>query len=221
MGALALLLGARAASAGEPPPPAYVPPPVGLGSLPPAADVWAKHLAVMGQLGLGTPTGYYGLTLELSPDPLFVASLGVGSGSGPLRGQACRAPGSVGVCDGSFGASLQYAALGRFRVLRTRTQALALGGGFSMGGYHWTELVMDEPSHKSATRAYWLNAEVSHELRTASGFSLRTFAGYGWMLNPADLQCVDTGVNSSDCPTHHQHDGQQLFYLGVALGVAF
>ena len=121
----------------------------------------------MGVVGLGTPVGYLGLSFEVSPTPVFVASIGVGRGSGRLRdGRACLPSGHSGVCTDPWYETLQYAALGRVRVYRREDLAIALGAGLSTGAYHWSELTTDAPAHKSADRAYWLNLEESVERRT-------------------------------------------------------
>jgi hypothetical protein len=192
---------------------------------PPHDDVdrWQRKLAVTTVFGFGTPVGYYGLAFEVSPTPVFVASLGMGVGSGPLRHHdRCLPSGHVGVCTSPWYESLQYALLGRVRVVRTRDTAISFGGGPSTGGYHWTELTTDGPSHKTATRAYWMNVEASLEGRTAGGLSGRLFLGYAFMLNPGALGCVEGDASSSGhCLEKHRDDGKQLLYLGGAIGFAF
>lgn len=190
----------------------------------PENDVWSDRVAVMGQLGFGTPTGYYGVTLDYAPIPLLVASAGIGVGSGPY----CLAPDSQpksydAICSHWY-KDLQYAAGGRVRVLRLDHTALALGAGLSMGGYTWVEFTTDEPAYKSTERAYWANLEVSSEYRADSGFSVRAFVGSATMLNPSSLECVSWGAgsgSSSHCLADHAGDGHRLIYLGVDLGWAF
>lgn len=183
-------------------------------------EVWERHFAVMGIVGFGTPVGYSGLEVEYSPAPLLALSLGAGLGSG-TESTDCLPSGHVGVCEGPLADRVQTAAMGRLRVLRNRNAALAFGAGASMGGYSWDELTTDAPAHKSSERAFWLNLEFGGEYRSLSGFSARGFAGYGRMLNPAALDCIDTGVNSGHCEADHQGDGEGVVYFGGGAGWAF
>lgn len=188
---------------------------------PVTSDVWSKTFAVAATLGLGTPVGYYGLSLEWAPHPAFVVSLGAGQGSGRLYApRTCMPSGYAGVCGDDWTGRMQYSALARVRVWRSDHSAIALGAGPSMGGYSWTELTTDEPAHKSAARAWWWNVELSREWRAGWGASARVFVGYAWMLNPGDLLCVETGVNDGHCQAAHGGDGRSLLYLGGSLGWA-
>lgn len=186
-------------------------------------DVWAKPLAVMAEVGFGTPVGYYGLNVETAPVPGFVLSAGAGFGSGTYCKGDFVPPRYAGVC-ASFTRDLQVALLGRARVLRSGHDALSIGGGFSEGGYTWVELTTDEPAYKTSALAQWLDAEISWEHRAAGGFSTRLFTGYAWMLDPGRLECVSWGAGStphSHCVQDHAGDGERLLYLGAALGMAF
>ncbi len=184
------------------------------------AQSWEKPFAVQAVTGFGTPVGYAGLMLEYSPHPVFVASAGAGLGSG-TENTDCLESGHVGVCEGPLSDRLQLAAMGRFRVLREGNGAMTLGAGVSGGGYSWDEFTTDEPAHKSADLAVWANMEIGGEYRAESGFSARGFAGYGRMLNPGELHCIDTGVNSDHCPNDHQDSGKGVVYFGGSAGWAF
>lgn len=183
-------------------------------------EVWERHFAVMGIVGFGTPVGQAGVEVEFSPAPFLALSLGAGFGSG-TENTDCLPPGHIGVCRGPLRDRVQTAAMGRLRVLRGRDSALALGAGASTGGYSWNEFTMDAPARKTADRAFWLNLEIGGEYRSPSGFSARGFAGYGRMLNPAALKCLDTGVSSGHCEADHQGDGEGVVYFGGGAGWAF
>lgn len=190
---------------------------------PPAERPYARPLAVMAQLGFGTPTGYYGLAVEAAPIPEVVLSLGAGMGSGPY----CKALGSQPspatlTCD-RWHRDLQVAVQGRTRLVVRGPTAFALGGGYSTGGYTWVELTTDGPAYKSMERAHWANLEASWEGRHESGASVRLFAGYAFLLNPSALACVGWGAGAGSfthCKEDHAGDGHRLFYLGIALGWA-
>lgn len=212
-----ILLGGLAVgeAAEEPPPP---PPPRS------SVNAFGQTVAVMGQVGFGTPTGYYGVALELAPIPELVASLGVGLGSGPYCKARDAQPGSFDAVCARWHRDVQVAVQGRYRVVARGNSALALGGGYSTGGYTWVEFTTDGPAYKTTERAHWTNVEASWEGRHESGFSARLFLGYAWMLNPSSLGCVGWGAGSSSfghCTTGHAGDGHRLLYLGAAVGWAF
>ncbi|MEZ4223428.1 MAG: hypothetical protein R3B13_20950 [Polyangiaceae bacterium] len=183
-------------------------------------SAWEKHFAVLGIVGFGTPVGYAGLAVEYSPTPILALGVGAGLGSG-TENTDCLASGHVGVCEGPLADRVQLAAMGRLRLLREQGGAVTIGGGFSTGGYSWDEFTTDAPAHKSAERAYWVNMELGGEFRGATGFSARGFAGYGRMLNPGALECVESGVNTGHCDEDHQGDGEGVVYFGGGFGWAF
>lgn len=193
---------------------------------PPRAPTHAfeQTLAVMAQFGFGTPTGYYGAALEVAPTPTLVASVGLGLGSGPYCKAKGTQPSSFDAVCNRWHRDVQLALQARYRLITREHAALALGGGYSTGGYTWVELTTDGPAYKTTERAHWTNVEASFEARHESGFSARMFLGYAWMLNPSALGCVGWGAGSSSfghCSSGHAGDGHRLFYLGAAAGWAF
>jgi len=184
------------------------------------ADVWSPRLGAQVTLGLGTPVGYAGIVGEWSPLPRVSVGAGIGLGGG-TESSGCLPSGVVGVCSGPLRDRIQVAVLSRFRVVQRHHMAFFIGGGFSGGGYSWDELTTDEPAHKSADRAYWANFEIGVERRWESGVTFSAFAGYGRMLNPSALHCVDTGINDGHCQEAHASSGEQLPYVGLGTGYMF
>jgi hypothetical protein len=181
-------------------------------------EVWSRLLAVYLTAGFGTPVGYGGLELEVSPHPVVAVAVGIGIGSGTAT--LCPWPGTATgvVCDGPFSDRVQYALMTRLRPLRGETVALLVGAGVSAGGYSWDELNTDGPTHKSADHAVWVNGEVGVEYRAPIGFEARGFAGFAHMLNPGTLECLD--IRARHCEEDHQGDGEWLIYLGGSVGWA-
>jgi hypothetical protein len=189
-----------------------------------AEEVWNRPITLSGQFGFGTPTGYYGVTLDYSPIPLLVATAGIGQGSGPYCKANDEAPASYRSTCSHWYRDLQYAAGGRVRVIRIENYAAEFGAGVSTGGYTWVEFTTDEPAYKSTERAWWGNVEISLEHRASWGFTTRGFIGTGAMLNPSSLGCVSWGAGNgsySHCVADHAGDGHRLLYMGFDVGMAF
>lgn len=159
-------------------------------------DPWS-WLLIEGQLGLGAPLGYLGLSVGASPVPWIELDLGAGLGA----------------------AGVQYAADSRLRLARWGSldrYAFYLGAGVSMGPYNSDALSPSNPSNYHWDTAYWGNLEAGLEIRMESGFSARPFVGAGYMFN------VNTGklsVGGSTGPPDSISPWQP--YVGLGLGYSF
>ncbi|MCB9609945.1 MAG: hypothetical protein H6716_25375 [Polyangiaceae bacterium] len=185
---------------------------------------WQKKLAIQAQVGLATPLGALGLSLEYAPVEEFTLSAGVGLGSGPYCLSPEDQPQAYDEVCKRWHRDLQYAVLGRVRFPIEGPLATGFGAGPSMGGYTWVEpLQFDGPAYKSTERAYWGNLELFVEGRSEAGWTGRFFVGYGFMLNPSDLPCVDWGAGNraaDHCAEDHAGDGHGLLYFGFSGGFA-
>jgi hypothetical protein len=156
-------------------------------------DGWYR-LAVMGQLGFGTPYGDLGVALDWAPVSWWVLSAGGGANT--------------------HGA--QWALMTRFRAPHAGA-GLGLGvsggpfgtcGTFCVGGgddrYHW--------SH-----AWWLNVEAGLESDARESYRIRGYIGMGVLLNTAAGSCQPGNASSNgrpDCPTSISPG----LYVGVSFG---
>jgi hypothetical protein len=195
----------------QPPPTYYAPAAAGNDGTSPqpveaSSDRWyARPIAVEGHMGFGTPLGFAGAAIDLSPSRWFGGGVGIGAGA----------------------AGPQAAAMARFRIPLAEGLAFGLGGGLSGGNYEWKEggvfsVFVDNPSSKTWKPAYWANADLAIEGRLESGFTIRGYLGRAAVINPSDGKCG--AASASDllhCETYHKMDGFALGYVGLAMGYAF
>jgi hypothetical protein len=194
---------ARAQSAA--PPPTVAPP-----------SPWAERpFAIDAVLGLATPVGLGGVTLEYAPFRYF--SLGGGIGMN-LEGP-------------------QLAGVARVRFTPDKPLSIFVGAGYTRGPHRQTQLtafgvlggaavallrVADEdwkanvPPERYWSAAQWLNAELGVEKRQPNGFDLRAFIGVAALLNPSG------NVLEQPYPQSHRTEALGVVpfttYTGAALG---
>lgn len=160
------------------------------------------HVAITGHVGLGTPLGYTGVSLDADLAEWMTLSAGVGMGMD------------------SFSSDLypQVAAMMRLRIPSGPSNHIDFGVGGSRGAYTWNELTFDEPAHKKWAHANWLNVEIGYEHRFIEArqrWAVRAYAGLGTILNPDDYVCSD-----DHCRTDHKDDGGHVPYVGVSISHA-
>ena len=168
---------------------------------------WQKPFALEGHLGLGTPLGFAGVALDVTPMSWVSLNLGVGQGA-----------------DGA-----QYAGMARVRLAPTPVTG-GIGAGVSAGQHQWNNQCKVYYGPCSAmlrlpdiTRvwnpAIWGNVEAFLEGRAAGGFQWRVYIGLGRILNGGASQCTWRSIDGqrpSGC------DGNPfLGYVGTALGYSF
>lgn len=184
---------ALAASAAGQPAPTPAPTPVA------EPDPWDSKFAVLGHIGIGTPVGFLGAGAEAAAARWLVFEAGAGLGpAGP-----------------------EAAGLLRLRGTLSRSTAVDLGGGVSVGNYEWVEgPFVDNPAGKRAKPAYFGNVElvVEHRAGGASGFQMRELLGYAVILNPGSLECFE---EIAHCQKDHQKDGKRVLFLGMSFGYYF
>jgi hypothetical protein len=131
------------------------------------------------------------------------------------------AGGGMSLFDGTESASkspFTWSAMPRLRV-GGATWAFTAGVGLSGGpAVHKTSCGWDDDGCQVVVeRAGYLtraNVELGAEMWARSGFALRMFAGYGYVLDPEDFRCV------GDAPTCPAASASTL-YTGLGLGYAF
>jgi hypothetical protein len=168
----------------------------------PWPDVWGtRHFGINGQIGLGTPYSYAGLSLEVSPFRYLALDGGIGYGGGVAR-------------------ALQWAAMARLRLPLARFLALCLGAGVSGGRYQeFRDIDLDfdgnpSPDGRVLDHAFWLNGEASVQFRLRRGFQVRPYLGVTRLLNPDQLHCdVRRCLSGSKDKTFP--------YFGAAVGYSF
>jgi hypothetical protein len=165
------------------------------GATPPESDPWTRVLAVDAHVGLGTPYGLAGLSVEVSPVRFFAIEAGGGhSGYGP-----------------------QIAGMARLRI-PFGADALALGGGVSGGDYSAADTFLEPMWSKDWSPAYWVNLELAYSHRWRNGFELRPYVGVTSLLNPGDAVCVpNNNIGDGKCG----NPATRLPYAGLAIGYAF
>jgi hypothetical protein len=152
------------------------------------------RLALMGQVGFGTPYGDLGASIDWAPFSWWVFSAGGGANShGPqwalmtrFRAPHAGAGLGFGVSGGPFGTC----------------GSLCVGGGDDH--YHW--------SH-----AWWLNVEGGLENDARETYRIRGYVGMGLLLDTAAGSCQpgSSATNGRpDCPTSVSPG----LYVGVSLG---
>jgi hypothetical protein len=153
----------------------------------------ANPVALEGHLGIATPLGFGGVSLSGNFSDQFAGDVGIGLGlAGP-----------------------QVAANGRFRLSAPDGLAPYVAVGLSGGAYTWNEFVFDSPASKHADLAFWANGQIGIEHQRAGGFTLRVYGGYGRVLNPDALVCVE---EVDHCEASHRGDGLGLPFFGASLG---
>ena len=163
------------------------------------SDKPRRTLLAEAALGVGTPTGWAGASLVLTPIEIFSLHGGVGLGS--------------------HGVQVEAGARGRFRTSAKRH--LAFGAGWSTGqvvlaGSGWVPSSAEGPQTWFWRRAHLVNTDVSleHDARWAV---LRPFAGLGVIANADDVVPVNDGcglVCRRSPPNLWQ---RSVLYFGVAV----
>jgi len=166
------------------------------------SPAWKDVLALEGHLGVGTPTGFAGLALDLTPHPKFSLNLGVGRGL----------------------VALQLAAMGRFRPFFI-TPNLATGIGAGVSGGDTGTLNVQDSRDLRFDKAIWANGELFLELRRGR-FHLRPYAGVAWRVHHSGCTYVDKQAHTTQpCSEINPStvtmldDWRKIFYTGVAIGL--
>ncbi len=138
-----------------PPPAAPAPPPA------PAEEELGMQLGVSAILGFGTPVGFGGVEVDVSPIPEL--SIAIGAGLGGLPGDGAPQLGTM------------------MRLAPWRDVYAGLGS--SMGRYGAHDLISGGTRYRWE-RAYWLNAELGWFAQAQDGLFGRVFLGFSRVLNP-------------------------------------
>ncbi len=195
---------------------------------------WAdRRLVLEGVLGFGTPVGLAGVMARFDVAPWVSIGAGIGR---TLGGPQCAA-----------------LILGRLPVARSRKAllALTLESGYSTGAAYdydpnpscWDCAHMWTRPVYHVRNAHWVDMELGLEVRFASGFSVRPFAGIAKLVNPGSATCKtydqvtrDWSPAPCDPPINRASegssaffpnldgpsgDGDMIFVLGIAIGYAF
>jgi hypothetical protein len=174
----------------------------------PADSPWNRKFSLDAMAGLGTPVGFGGVVVGVTPVPWFTIEVGGGaSGSGPQGALMLRARQPEGEVRVGFAA------------------------GASVGPYQSTKTIdLFDTSLNRFTWdvAVWLNAELSIEKRWATGLEVRGFLGAGAVMNSPN-SCVHHDAEAGTGEDHPCDSGTSadgLFttvvpYIGVAVGYAF
>ena len=175
-----------------------------------AQSAWiSRRTAVDLHIGIGTPVGYVGATLDYAVVERLSASFGLGLGSG-------REGGSLHLALGTM-----------FRALQYEQQAVYIGIDYSTGG--WASAASVATSEASifygtkifATRMHWLQGSLGLELRDAkSGFVLRPYVGIAAMLNPDSRRCVNEHTHAPCLLIEDDFGSTEIPVFGLALGYA-
>ncbi len=139
--------------------------------------------------GLGTPHGYYGLSLEATIDERVRVDLGLGQG----------------------GEGMQYVAQANWLPW----QRLSLGLGASIGDYRWDELnCSDTCDARAWENAMWANFEIAYRIPFASHYFAGPYAGASLLLNKEDRTCPPEAEGGCG----EGSDGERLIFVGLAFG---
>jgi hypothetical protein len=171
-------------------------------AVPASTNRWQKPLALEAHLGVGTPRGFAGIALDVTPVPWGSFNLSLGRG---MNG-------------------VQYAGMARVRLAPTPVTG-GVGAGVSAGRYVWDNscrgpcaAILQLPDITRVwSPAIWGNVEAFIEGRSAGRFQWRVYVGMGRQLNGESSTCrwqsLD-GQRPSGC------DGTLfLGYFGTALGM--
>jgi hypothetical protein len=173
-------------------------------AVPASTERWQRPLALEGHLGLGTPRGFAGLALDVTPVPWGSLNISVGQGAN----------------------GVQYAGMARVRFAPTPVTA-GVGAGASAGRYVWNNQcsVLEGPCSAmlqmpEITRvwspAIWGNVEAFLEGRSAGRFQWRVYVGVGRQFNGGSSTCT---WKSLDGQRPGGCDGTLfLAYVGTAFG---
>jgi hypothetical protein len=196
---------ASVAASQRPAPPAQPPAP---------SSGWAQRpFALDANMGVATPLGNLGVSLEYAP--LAWLSLSAGAGTN-LEGP-------------------QLAAMLRVRATPNRPSSLFAGAGYSRGAHAQSlatrygtlslaQAFVDaqgESGPKTPSRhwqrADWANVELGGEMRPANGFDARGFFGVAFLLNPSAnrVEGRDTSHVNAPLPLDVV---PLVFYVGTAVG---
>jgi hypothetical protein len=171
-------------------------------AVPPPTNRWQRPFALEGHLGLGTPRGYAGVALDVTPVSWGSLNLSIGQGAN----------------------GAQYAGMARVRFAPTPVTG-GVGAGASAGRYVWDNqcsvlygpcAAIQMPEITRVWRyAIWGNVEAFVEGRSAGRFQWRVYVGVARQLNGGSSTCTWNwdGQRPSAC------DGALfLGYVGTALG---
>jgi len=165
---------------------------------------WQRPVALEGRLGLGTPLGFAGVALDVTPVPWMSLNIGVGQGA----------------------AGGQYAGMARVRLAPAPVTG-GIGAGVSAGRYRWTNQcsALDGPCsallqlpaiNRLWNPAIWGNVEAFLEGRSGGRFQWRVYIGLGRLLNASSSTCTWQSLDGQR-PTGC--DGTPfLGYFGTAFG---
>jgi hypothetical protein len=130
-------------------------------------------LALEPSIGVGTPLGWLGGSVVVTPHRSLALDAGLGLGS----------------------QGVQIAGGGRTPVLRKETASVWLGASWSSGRFAQVGATTLAPSPTGDgdilywRRAHFINVEASLERDLASRIGLRAFGGIGWLVNRGDAIC--------------------------------
>ena len=173
-------------------------------AVPAPADRWRRPFALEGHLGVGTPRGFAGVALDMTPVSWGSLNLSIGQGA----------------------SGVQYAGMARVRFSPTPVSA-GVGAGASAGRYVWDNVCTVLDGTCSAMErwpwikrvwnpAIWGNVDVFLEGRSAARFQWRVYVGVGRQFNGASSTCT---WSSADGQRPNGCDGALfLGYFGTALG---
>jgi hypothetical protein len=166
-----------------------------------AEDPWNNHHRVGAELslGVGTPLGFGGAALDLTPIPYLTLSGGFGFARNIT-------------CDGSNGPQIAFMPRARAPI---GPIAIAFGAGLSLGSYAYQpSCPFEQDAVRQWDTAYWYNMEGSLEYRMPSGVQFRVFLGKSLLLNGGDYRCESAISPTPDCSGG---GGQEIGYGGIGV----
>jgi hypothetical protein len=175
----------------------------------PSPNPWVdRPLSLQAHLGLGTPVGTTGVSLEYLAAPAISVGAGLGYGSGT--------PG------------LHTALSAMLRPARGANDAFVIGLALSTGSYERRGLFQSGNRNDTFTEyrsnwAHFLQLEFGYESRGDQGSLFRVTAGVDTVLNPGNLACREVYDRQSfgegyPCAAPAS---ETIPTLGIALGYAF
>jgi hypothetical protein len=182
-----------------------------------APDLWRERPTVLElHLGVGTPVGFIGLSLDHAPVRWLSGSAGFGLGSG------------------RDGGSLHVALGGRARLFVSDTGAFYFGADYSTGEWILTDVDLSfVPAHGSSpepqfemtiysNRMHWIQGSVGYEKRRESGLTTRVYIGAARMLNPSSRRCAIEPLLQPCVPAFQPDFGSPVIgVVGLAVGTSF
>ena len=165
---------------------------------------WQRPFALEGRLGLGTPLGFAGVALDVTPVPWASFNIGIGQG----------------------GHGAQYAGMARVRLAPAPVTG-GVGAGVSAGRYAWDNqckvwegpcaaMVRLPAIAREWDPAIWGNVETFMEGRSAGRFQWRVYIGVGRILEGPSSTCTwdsSDGQRPAGCD-----EASFLGYFGTAFG---